>query len=234
MDTLERHQQSRESSESGRDQRGAERLRLLMRTGKLVTPQGEFLCVLRDASTTGFRAKIYHRLPDAAAMELVLASGLRYAVEKIWENEAEAGFRFTGEIELEELVNELTPFPKRGVRLSLAIETHILIGAEKVAATIYNISQQGARITTDHALARDQRLRLEIADAGVVAAQVRWREEDTYGLVFDDTFRFDELALLASRLQRINRKSPRQLPSPPRSRMSGKAESASFVRLRRA
>ncbi len=208
MDTLERCELSQDSSESGSDQRGAERLRLLMRTGKLVMPKGEFLCVLRDASTTGFRARIYHRLPDATAMELALASGLRYAVEKVWENETEAGFRFAGEIELEELVNELTPFPKRGVRLSLALETHILIGDQRDPATIYNISQQGARITTHHALACDQRLRLEIAGSGIVAAQVRWREEDTYGLIFDNTFRFDELALLASRLQRTYRTSP--------------------------
>lgn len=208
MDILERHEQFQDPQESGHDQRGAERLRLLMRTGKLVTPEGEFLCVLRDASTTGFRARIYHRLPDAAAMELALASGLRYAVEKVWENETEAGFRFGEEIELEELVNELAPFPKRGVRLSLALETYILIGVEKVPATIYNISQQGARITTDHALVRDQRLRLEIAGSGIVSAHVRWREDDTYGLIFDDTFRFDELALLASRLQRTYRARP--------------------------
>lgn len=186
----------------GRDQRGAERLRLLMRTGKLVTPKGEFLCVLRDASTTGFRAKIYHKLPDVSEMQLELASELCYDVEKMWENEGEAGFRFAKEIELEELINELTPYPKRGVRLKLALETHILVGIQKASAQLFNLSQQGARIETPHPLARDQRLRLEIKGLRTVAAQVRWRKGDTYGLVFDDTFRFDELALLASRLQR--------------------------------
>lgn len=188
----------------GSDQRGAERLRLLMRTGKLVTSKGEFLCVLRDASTTGFRAKIYHPLPDVGQMQLELASELRYDVEKVWENESEAGFRFEREIELEELINELTPYPKRGVRLKLALDTSILVGVEKASAKIFNLSQQGARIKTSHPLARDQRLRLEIKGLRTVAAQVRWRNEDTYGLVFDDTFRFDELALHASRLQRTN------------------------------
>jgi hypothetical protein len=204
VDTSGVHHNSEDSDvpADARDQRGAERLRLLMRTGKLVTPKGEFLCVLRDASTTGFRAKIYHKLPDAKEMQLELASELCYDVEKMWENESEAGFRFAREIELEELINELTPYPKRGVRLKLALETHILVGIQKVSAKVFNLSQQGARIETQHPLARDQRLRLEIKGLRTVAAQVRWRKGDTYGLVFDDTFRFDELALLASQLQR--------------------------------
>ncbi|GFZ97029.1 hypothetical protein GCM10010923_01140 [Blastomonas marina] len=204
MDTSGVHHNSEDSDvpADARDQRGAERLRLLMRTGKLVTPKGEFLCVLRDASTTGFRAKIYHKLPDAKEMQLELASELCYDVEKMWENESEAGFRFAREIELEELINELTPYPKRGVRLKLALETHILVGIQKVSAKVFNLSQQGARIETQHPLARDQRLRLEIKGLRTVAAQVRWRKGDTCGLVFDDTFRFDELALLASQLQR--------------------------------
>lgn len=206
MATLGDHRNSElsDSQADARDQRGAERLRLLMRTGKLVTPKGEFLCVLRDASTTGFRAKIYHPLPDVAQMRLELASELCYDVEKVWENQSEAGFRFEQDIELEELINELTPYPKRGVRLNLALETNILVGIEKASANIFNLSQQGARVKTSHRLARDQRLRLEIKGLRTVAAQVRWRNEDTYGLVFDDTFRFDELALHASRLQRSN------------------------------
>ncbi len=185
-----------------RDQRDAERLRLLMRTAKLVALRGEYLCVLRDASITGFRARIYHRLPAEPEMELELASGLRYDIAKVWENDTEAGFRFHHEIALEHLINELSPYPKRGLRLQLSLETLIHIGIENAPATIYNISQQGARIATRHRLARDQRLRLKITGLRTVAAQVRWRNEETYGLVFDDTFRFDELALLASRLQK--------------------------------
>lgn len=190
-----------ETEGGGRDQRGAERLRLLMRTAKLVTSEGEFLCVLRDASITGFRARIYHSLPGDAHMELELASELRYPVEKVWEKESEAGFKFETEIALEELINELTPYPKRGVRLNVQLSTDIHVGLERARATIHNISQQGAKIETPYPLAKAQRLRLEISGLRTVATQVRWRDGDTYGLVFDDTFRFDELALLAHRLQ---------------------------------
>lgn len=207
MDTLGSHDEfavpGTGVEEDGRDPRRTESLRLLMRTAKLVTPEGEFLCVLRDAASTGFRARIYHRLPAEAAMELELASAHRYPVEKAWEKEGEAGFKFAEPVDLEEIVNELTPFPKRGVRLRICLDTNILIGDDKCEATIYNISQQGARIVTRQPLARAQRLRLEIIGLRTVSAQVRWRDEDTYGLVFDDTFRFDELAKLAHRLQRM-------------------------------
>ena len=199
------------------DQREADRLRLLMRTAKLVTAQGEFLCVLRDASVGGFRARIFHPLPSDGEMELELASAHRYPIEKVWEKDNEAGFRFTEKIALEELVNELTPYPKRGVRLNLDLETDIQVGDQRARATLENLSQQGARIDTLQPLAQAQRLLLNITGMRAVTAQVRWRDGDTYGLAFEDTFQFDELALLVYQLQRQQsaRKGIRSDPAAP-------------------
>ena len=43
--------------------RGAQRFTLLIRTAKLVCESGEYLCVIRDVSSTGVRLRLFHDLP---------------------------------------------------------------------------------------------------------------------------------------------------------------------------
>jgi hypothetical protein len=50
-------------------------------------------------------------------------------------------------------------------------------------------------------MAIDQKLRLEADNLPNIQARVRWRKGSNYGLVFDDTFQFAELARLAAQLQ---------------------------------
>ena len=60
------------------EQRAAQRYALMLRAGKLVCDGQEFLCILRDASATGFKARLFHNLPKGAAYELqgrALAAG---------------------------------------------------------------------------------------------------------------------------------------------------------------
>ena len=45
------------------DMRGAQRFTLLIRTAKLVSETGEFLCIIRDVSATGLRLRLFHDLP---------------------------------------------------------------------------------------------------------------------------------------------------------------------------
>ena len=53
-----------------------------MRTAKLVVDGREYLCVLRDASATGVKLRLFHPMPagDAIALELFLmdrAAGMK-------------------------------------------------------------------------------------------------------------------------------------------------------------
>ncbi len=66
---------------------------------------------------------------------------------------------------------------------------------------IHNLSQQGAQIESPLYMAIDQKLRLEADNLPIIQARVRWRKGADYGLVFDDTFQFAELARLAAQLQ---------------------------------
>ena len=76
-----------------------------------------------------------------------------------------------------------------------------------MAGKICNLSQQGAQVHTQEKLSLIQRVRIVAEGMPEVAGKVRWRRNDDYGLSFEDTFQFAELAALAFDLQRDARKA---------------------------
>jgi hypothetical protein len=193
------------SDTPGADQRAAPRFTLLIRAAKLVSAQGEFVCVIRDVSETGVSVRLFHALPSCKDYALHMPAGAAYEVSCVWQRENEAGFTFAQSVQVGQLVNEASDYPKRGLRLGLCfpVMVHTLSGS--FDAVVENLSQQGARITCDQLLAIDQNVR--IAAPGLtdktreVRAKVRWRRERQYGVVFDDTFTLGEFARLAAQLQ---------------------------------
>jgi len=201
----------------GADLRAAPRVGLLIRPAKLIAPSGEYLCVLRDASATGVKVRCFHPLP-AQAMVLELGNGDRYEVERMWEQGDHAGLRFRQAIPVEYLIKESGPYPKRPVRLRLTLSALLVAGRDVVRVVIHDLSQQGARIECAEPLALDRRFRLEIPGVPPITAKVRWRRLPSAGLVFEDTFRLEDFARLAFRLQ--------PLPEPP-----GEDDGKTFKRL---
>jgi len=184
------------------DQRTAPRFTLLIRAAKLTHPDAEFLCVVRDASESGVSVRLFHPLPADLEFTLELPNGDRHALERVWEEEGKAGFRFPKPVALERIVEARGGYAKRPVRLRLEVPCTMIAGLRRVQATIDNLSQQGAQIRTPEHLSLAQRVKLEIDGVPAVAARVRWRRNDRYGLSFEDTFQFAELAALAFDLQR--------------------------------
>jgi hypothetical protein len=187
------------------DLRAAPRFTLLIRAAKLVSAQGEFVCVIRDVSKTGVSVRIFHTLPGCASFALHMPAGATYEISPVWQRDNEAGFSFDASVEVARLVNESTEYPKRGLRLGLCFPVTLNMLAGKFEAVVENLSQQGARLTCDQMLAIDQTVRLEMPDmAGKlreVRAKIRWRRENSYGVVFDDTFALGDFARLAALLQ---------------------------------
>ena len=71
----------------------------------------------------------------------------------------------------------------------------------RTTAMVENISQQGARFECPELLAIDQNLRLEGRGLRETRAKVRWRRDNHYGVVFDDTFTLGDFARMAALLQ---------------------------------
>jgi PilZ domain len=182
-------------ADSGDDRRVASRFTLLIRAAKLISAAGEQLCVIRDASQTGVKLKLFHPLRATGPLELELANGERFAVEQVWQADGHAGFRFPEEVDLARLVeSERGQFPSRRLRLRVDVPVRIVAGGLVLDAKMENISQQGAGLLCEEHLALDQLVRLERNGRPPIYAKVRWRRTPAYGLIFEHTFGFEDLA----------------------------------------
>ena len=181
--------------------REAPRFSLIIRSAKLVTESGEYLCVVRDISATGARLRLFHEPPPERHVFLELANGDRHVMERVWANDGHAGFRIAQPIDVNTFLVEPSPYPKRPIRLRLQRPSVLIVGGVKHPAKLLDLSQKGARITAECHLAVSQQISLDIAGLGSIPAKVRWRRENLYGVVLERTFKLDELASFAFDLQ---------------------------------
>ena len=182
--------------------RDAPRFTLLIRAAKLTSEEREFLCVVRDASASGISVRLFHPLPPGVELTLEMPNGDRYPLRRVWEEEDSAGFRFRELVELDRIIEGPSRFPKRPVRIRVEVPCFLHVGSRRVRAMIDNLSQQGAMIRTDEFLSLVQRIKVEMEGLPEIAAKVCWRQDGSYGLSFEDTFQFAELAALAFDLRR--------------------------------
>jgi hypothetical protein len=184
-----------------REERVAPRFTLLIRSAKLIGPRGEFICVIRDVSTSGVSLRGFHALPAEGPLRLELQSGETHAIEEVWRRGHDSGYRFLEPVEVHDLISESSPYPKRQLRLRIRLPLTILSATQQHPAALTNISQQGARIECDSQLAIEQPLRIASERLPELVARVRWRREGIYGLAFDTTFSLNQLALFVASLQ---------------------------------
>lgn len=201
MDALSADSMPERNDVEDHDQRGAKRYASLIRAAKLVSSQGEFVCVIRDVSSSGISIRTFHDVPRDEHQALELQNGDIYELRKVRGDGKEASFTFEGDVAVEKLIHEHWNYPKRQLRLNLSIPVSIATLTGKVKAVTLNISQQGACLEADAAFALDQTVRLESRYWPDVRAKVRWRRDGEIGVVFDNTFSLREFAVLAARTQ---------------------------------
>ena len=196
---------SEAESSTGHELRAAPRFTLLIRAAKLVSPNGEFVCVIRDVSESGVSVRLFHKLPSGSPLELQMPGGGSYQVEAKWQRGNEAGFAFPEAVEVDSLIKEADEYPKRAMRLDLFFPIRVSTLTQSAEALVLNLSQQGARFETDGLFAIDQSIRLasveSVPELSELRAKVRWRRDREYGVVFDDTFTLGDFARLVARLQ---------------------------------
>lgn len=192
-----------ETGAAATELRAAPRFALMMRAIKLITQAGEFLCILRDVSETGLKVKLFHALPRAETYHIELGNGDRYAVEPVWQDEGHAGFRFCGDpVDVAELMEEPGEFPRRQLRMRIVAPLPVMVSADGAAQAglVQDISQNGAALELESALALRQPVSVEAPGIGQVTGRVRWRRGKLHGIVFQEGFRMDQLAQLVARI----------------------------------
>ena len=177
---------------------------MLIRAAKLIAGADEFLIVVRDVSRDGLKVRTFHPLPDDGEFAIELANGERHQVAKIWEDGEIKGFRFQDPVALEQLLAE-SPGGKRRrpVRVRLKVPVKLYVGVQRCDGVFIDISQNGACLSSNEHLALGQRVRIECPGLPELVGAVRWRRAPLYGLIFEQTFRLDELARITAQLASV-------------------------------
>lgn len=182
---------------NGAELRQAQRLTLLLRAAKLIGPAGEQLCILRDVSASGIKLRLFAPLPEGERFTLEMSCGASFPIEPVWQADSHAGFRFLeGEVDLEPLLNESGPFPKRPIRLRANLPIQVTAGGITREAELRDISLEGARFDSEWRYAMAEQLRIAAPGFPEHVGRVRWRYGHGHGVVLSRRFGLDELAQL--------------------------------------
>lgn len=194
------------------ERRSSRRSSLMFRAAKLLCESGEYVCIIRDVSATGTRLRLFHAVPHEPHLFLELPSGERFAMERVWQRDDQAGFRFSCSIDVAEFIREPSPFARRPIRLRLQRPALVATGGVHRPVVLRDISQHGAAIDADGPIPVGQTLRLEIDGLPSRFGCVRWRRDAVHGvghgLVFQQAYTLDELAMHALTLQPLAQPAP--------------------------
>ena len=190
----------------GPEQRQAHRFTLLIRAAKLITDQGEFLCVIRDASETGLAVALFHPLPACDRYLVEFQNGDRHEATLVWEREGRAGFQFSDPADIVRIIESPSEFTKRPMRVELKRQGMLYAGVNAFDVEMLNISPQGAKIACRAEIAIDRNVRLSVGGLPELQAKVRWRRLGVCGLVFENTLQLSELARLVAAIHGLTGK----------------------------
>ena len=147
--------------------------------------------------------RLFHDLPVDQGCELELNGGARYRLERVWQRDDHAGFRFAeSSIDIHHLIEEAGPFPKRHIRLRLKHPVPLLLSSNGVTlpAQMSDIAAWRSRRTRP-AHGHWAAVAARRTSLSALHARVLWRRGKLHGLVFQEGFRLDALAELAGRIQ---------------------------------
>jgi len=184
-----------EDSDPLPNRREESRVTLLLRTAKLIVDDREFLCVVHDASSKGAKIHLFHPIPRHRNLMLELGNSNNFPATLVWQEGDFAGIHFEGPVDIRALVHErFGKFPKRQVRLRVNLSAEIRAGSEILRAKVTNISQQGMCVELEKSLRLKELVEIRTAVLPTLYAKVCWRKHGVHGLIFEQTFRLDELA----------------------------------------
>lgn len=183
------------------DKRGATRVSLFMRSVRVITESAQLVCILRDISATGARLKLFHPLPPLVHMAIDLGDGACHFMEKIWEHDGHAGFRFAAPIDIATVVSDHGGKKRQPVSIELDLPAVISGGGEASLAHIRELSQHGVRVVCQRPFAVGSYVMVGADGFPTRGGTVEWRSSPDHGVVFRQGFALDELARLAASLQ---------------------------------
>ena len=166
----------------------------MLRSAKMVCQSGEYFCIIRDLSSLGIGLRFRHDVPPEARVILQLENDATYPIERVWAGKQGAGYRFIGEIDVDEFTRAPSPYHHRPIRLRIDAKVEMVADNLSGPARLIDLSRAGAMIETSRQLTTGSRVRLELPGLAPRIADICWRKTALYGLSFGNPISIDELA----------------------------------------
>lgn len=196
---------SNDEASDGVETHFAQRASMTLRRAKLVCQSGEYLCLIRDVSELGVGLGFMHEVPPEPRTLLQLANDLTYPIERVWTGQRQAGYRFGGDITVNEFLREQSPHAARPLRLSIPGMVRLRDGHKHHDARLIDLSCEGAKIASPADIPIGRLFSFELDGLPVQLAQMRWTESGRYGLKFQQPIETEELAACALHQQPFER-----------------------------
>jgi hypothetical protein len=183
------------------ERRQGVRYMTVMRVATLQTEQGEELCLVRNISEGGLKARIWSNLDVGAPLVARFKSDYDLPGTVVWRRDDHIGVQFRAPADVPLILSgDETPAPgfrPRPPRIILEAPARLRVGARDHRVTLRDISQGGVKVRLD---APDQWDEAEppivLLLAGLPATEggQRWRDGEIVGIAFNTPIPLDALA----------------------------------------
>lgn len=179
------------------ERRREQRHTTLFRVGILHAGARRRLCVVRNMSPTGVKARFSGGVATGDRVELEMVPDRRIAGTIAWTDGASFGMDFDAPIDL---ATALAPPPqddrppRRMPRLALDRIAMIRVGADIVFVAARNLSQGGVSVSPADRIAVGDEVVVTLENLEPLKGIVRWRHDDSCGIVFNEPIPVASLA----------------------------------------
>lgn len=173
----------------------------VMRVAILRFERGDELCLVRNISEGGLKARIWSTIPAGTALTAEFKSGHHIAGTVIWSRDNHIGIQFRETGDLTTLLGA-DDIPVRGShprapRVQIETPARVRVGSRFHRVMLHDISQSGAKISLEPPHGwdeRDQPLALIMSHLPDIDGAVRWYDRETAGIAFNTPIALDTLA----------------------------------------
>ena len=171
------------------ERRQNERYTTTMRIGVMLTEAGSELCLVRNISCGGLRARVYSDVKVGSRAQIELKSGQNVSGAVIWAQDEHIGLRFDQPVDVEAVLSSATVAAdgrrSRLPRIEVARFAMVRVGARMMRAETVDISQGGVKLSLTEALELEEVV-VSIAGLYPIRGAVRWQEGHYAGIEFNE------------------------------------------------
>ncbi len=179
------------------ERRTEERLAAILPVAKLITPQGQLLCRVKNLSAGGLAAELSNPLAADTPLEVEFSHDQRIPGVVAWTRKGSVGIRFDAKVDLRQLLSNRKPregFQPRPPRMDVNCGATVRIGELYHRVEMRDISLGGLKVEINDWDCVGKSVIVTVDSLRPIKGRVRWYRAGQAGIVFDAPLRFEELA----------------------------------------